>query len=190
MHQGLYLQDPERFASYHHDQYYMVPDTLRNRVEDGPAFSSTLPDFSPVFDTTNIPNYLSHDDTPAEGPCGHTYSPSEAAAHSLQSSCSTGTNCLSTNFYLCQHQAHEYAHACGEHPLSEPGDHSFQATCPWHRRCISTNFYMCQHTSHEYPSHLAVCGHPLPGHAVMPDHGCNFQHYSCQFGSMITRWRC
>ena len=38
--------------------------------------------------------------------CGHL--PSEPGSHSLQASCSTDANCISTNFYQCQHTAHEY----------------------------------------------------------------------------------
>ena len=39
----------------------------------------------------------------------------EATSHELQASCSTDSNCISTNFYLCQHTAHTYAKlaACG-----------------------------------------------------------------------------
>lgn len=79
-------------------------------------------------------------------------------------------------------------YACNVHSgaSSDASDHTLQASCPWDSRCISTNFYMCQHTAHEYPAHLAACGHPLPGHSVMPDHGCGFRHYSCQIASLFA----
>ena len=44
------------------------------------------------------------------GACGEHMYPSSgsASSHALQASCSTDTNCISTNFYQCQHTEHEY----------------------------------------------------------------------------------
>ena len=49
------------------------------------------------------------------GACGHTYYACLQGDHDqLQASCSTDTNCISTNFYLCQHTSHTYGQqACG-----------------------------------------------------------------------------
>ena len=45
------------------------------------------------------------------GACGDHLYPSSGSAsdHALQAFCSTDTNCISKNFYLCQHKTHEYA---------------------------------------------------------------------------------
>ncbi len=69
-----------------------------------------------VSDTTS-------DTTASKLACG-VHDVGTAGDHSLQASCSTDDNCISTGFYQCLHTEHEYPKkmACG-HAARTPGDH-------------------------------------------------------------------
>ena len=111
--------------------------------------------------------------------CGHEDEKKDAWKHEMQASCSGSTTrngsavyCQSRNFYLCQHDNHEWPtasnppsgsnptptpsyHACGEHETTVSGDHSLQASCSSSNsngNCTVTNFYACDSHTHSYPS--------------------------------------
>lgn len=99
----------------------------RKKKEDCPGYRWTCAN-PPVcqFVASHVPSSESHleekyidssgnpvDASRLKRPCGHLLS--ATGDHSLQASCQTDTNCISTNFYLCQHNTHEYGRTCG-HP--------------------------------------------------------------------------
>ena len=102
------------------------------------------------------------------GACGHSYSACTPGDHDkLQASCSTDSNCISTNFYLCQHTSHEYApppppppaamRQCGRHTKAEGGDHRYIRVCAETNangdRCMRTSigYWACDPHTHVYP---------------------------------------
>ena len=66
------------------------------------------------------------------GACGeHLYN--DSSDHTLQASCSTNTNCISTNFYLCQHTTHEVSgddNAPGAPAAPNPYPNANLCICP------------------------------------------------------------
>ena len=78
------------------------------------------------------------------GACGHTYYACSQGDHDkLQASCSTDSNCISTNFYLCKHTSHTYGRqACGH--TYNPGSSSANSHRSVTHPCGRHSYYACQ----------------------------------------------
>ena len=85
------------------------------------------------------------DPSTVKRPCGHSVAAS--GDHSLQASCSTDSKCISTNFYLCQHDTHEYQKLlpCG-HKEGSAGSHVKTN----HRWCGHNDWYCLGAAGHNY----------------------------------------
>ena len=78
------------------------------------------------------------------GTCGHKYYACTPGNHDkLQASCSTDSNCISTNFYLCKHTSHTYGQqACGH--TYNPGSSSAHSHRSVPHPCGKHSYYACQ----------------------------------------------
>ena len=103
------------------------------------------------------------------GACGHKYYACTPGNHDkLQASCSTDSNCISTNFYLCQHTSHEYSRSegrtCGHTPRHR------WSFCPKNaagERCIYHVYFRCTPHTHKYRNGETVVYTP-PGETQQP----------------------
>lgn len=135
----------------------------------------------------------------------HSGASSDTSDHSLQASCSTDANCISTNFYLCQHDSHDYGcghtpvHAKAGMPCGAHSDYSCQQathrllSCPKDqgRTCEYQTYYACSPHTHAYAGEaLRPCGHPLTAsgnHRVTRFSSCGHYGYVCDTSHQSTR---
>ena len=112
------------------------------------------------------------------GDCGHTYYACLQGNHDqLQASCSTDTNCISTNFYLCNHNSHTYL-------SQQPCGHRYapSSSAAYNHRsvdysCDKHSYYACQP-----PSSSETNRH---SYQTMP---CgNHNYYACRMPSTHKR---
>ena len=170
-------------------------DTQTNNYVAPPSTSTDNTQITGECGVHAIATSESSDHEETTGACGDTYYVCSQGDHDkLQASCSTDSNCISTNFYLCQHTSHTYGQqACGH--TYDPGSSSEANS---HRSvthpCGRHSYYACQtpsssetsrHTHQTLPcgTHNYYPCRVLPKHkrAITCPRDSNGQ--SCSYGS-------
>ena len=101
------------------------------------------------------------------GACGDTYYVCSQGDHSLQASCSTDSNCISTNFYFCQHTGHTYSQqACGH--TYNPGSSSANSHRSVTHPCGRHSYYACQTLSSSEANRHTYQTMPCGNHRFYP----------------------
>ena len=103
-----------------------------SHLSDEEVAESRIVDSDTTSDTPTVANH----------PCG-VHPTTTSGDHTLQASCSTDSNCISTNFYFCQHTSHTYGQqACGH--TYNPGSSSANSHRSVTHPCGRHSYYACQ----------------------------------------------